>query len=196
MFKLLRRLYDWVLSFANTKYAPLALFALAFIESSFFPVPPDLLLIALAISLPKKSFKYALLCSIGSVLGGIFGYMIGYGLYDLIGVKIISYLGYENYFEIIGNLYRENAFFAILTAAFTPIPYKVFTIAAGFWKVDLITFILASIIGRSARFFIVAGLIYVFGARIKIFIDKYFSLLTITFMLLLVGGFLILKYLL
>src|SRR3989344_646645 len=110
MFKLLRRLYDWVLSWTNTKYAPLALFLLAFAESSFFPIPPDILLIALAISLPKKSFKYALLCSVGSVLGGIFGYYLGYGAYDLIGGKIINSLGYEHYFELVGNYYRENAF--------------------------------------------------------------------------------------
>jgi len=195
MFKLLRRLYDWVLSWTNTKYAPLALFLLAFAESSFFPIPPDILLIALAISLPKKSFKYALLCSVGSVLGGIFGYYLGYGAYDLIGGKIINSLGYEHYFELVGNYYRENAFLAIFTAAFTPIPYKVFTIAAGFWKINLITFVSASIFGRFLRFFIAAVLIYLFGARIKTFIDKYFNLLTIIFMLLLIGGFLIIKYL-
>ncbi len=195
MFKLLRRLYDWVLSWTNTKYAPVALFLLAFAESSFFPIPPDILLIALAISLPKKSFKYALLCSAGSVLGGIFGYYLGYGAYDLIGAKIINSLGYEHYFELVGNYYRENAFLAVFTAAFTPIPYKVFTIAAGFWKINLITFVLASIFGRSLRFFIAAVLIYLFGARIKNFIDKYFNLLTIIFMLLLIGGFLIIKYL-
>ena len=195
MFKLLRRLYDWVLSWTNTKYAPLALFLLAFAESSFFPIPPDILLIALAISLPKKSFKYALLCSVGSVLGGIFGYYLGYGAYDLIGGKIINSSGYEHYFELVGNYYRENAFLAIFTAAFTPIPYKVFTIAAGFWKINFITFILASVFGRSLRFFIAAILIYLFGARIKTFIDKYFNLLTIIFMLLLIGGFLIIKYL-
>ena len=195
MFKLLRKLYNWTLSWVHTKYGLLALFLLAFVESSFFPVPPDLLLIALAISRPKRSFKYALLCSIGSVLGGIFGYFIGYGFYDLIGAKIISALNYEHYFDIVGNYYRENAFLAVFTAALTPIPYKVFTIAAGFWKINLFTFILASIIGRSLRFFLVSTLIYLYGARIKNFIEKYFNLLTIIFMILLIGGFLIIKYL-
>ena len=195
MFKLLRKLYDWVLSWAYTKYATFALFILAFVESSFFPVPPDLLLITLSVSKPYKSFKYALLCSLGSLFGGLLGYIIGYGFYEIIGEKIISLLNYGNYFELVGNYYRENAFLAILTAAFTPIPYKVFTIAAGLWKINLITFVLASLIGRSARFFIVSTLIYFYGARIKTFIDKYFNLLTIIFMLLLIGGFLLIKYL-
>jgi len=194
-FGILRRLYNWTLSWANTKYGIIALFAIAFAESSFFPIPPDILLIALCLSLPTRAFWYALICSIGSILGGMFGYIIGFMLYDAIGARIISALGYQAYFETVGQLFAENAFLAILGAAFTPIPYKVFTIAAGFWKINLITFISASLIGRSARFFLVAGLIYYFGERIRSFIDKYFNILTIVFFVLLILGFVVIKYL-
>jgi len=194
-FGLLRKLYDWVLSWAHKKYSSLALFILAFSESSFFPIPPDVLQIALSVSKPKKSFFYALVSSIGSVLGGIFGYFIGYFLFDSIGKVIIDALGYQAQFNAVGELYTSYAFLAILTAAFTPIPYKVFTIAAGFWQVGLLPLITASIIGRSARFFLVATLFYFFGPKIKEFIDKYFNLLTIIFIMLLIGGFVAIKYL-
>jgi membrane protein YqaA with SNARE-associated domain len=194
-FGLVRRLYDWTLSWANTKYGMLALFVLAFIESSFFPIPPDILLIALCISLPSRSFFLALIASIGSVLGGMFGYYIGLAFYDTIGLWIIQTLHYEHYFQLVKGLYEANAFLSILTAAFTPIPYKVFTIAAGFFRIDFWTMVFASVIGRSARFFIVATLLFFYGERIKTFIDKYFNLLTIIFLALLIGGFLAIKYL-
>ena len=194
-FGLLRKLYDLVLSCANKKHASKALFGLAFAESSFFPIPPDVLQIALSVSKPKKSFFYALISSIGSVLGGIFGYFIGFFLFDSVGKLIIEALGYQSQFDAVGNLYKSYAFLAILTAAFTPIPYKVFTIAAGFWQVGLVPLISASIIGRSARFFLVATLFYFFGPKIKDFIDKYFNWLTIIFIVLLIGGFAAIKYL-
>lgn len=195
-FGILRRLYDWVLSWAHKKYSSAALFILSFAEASFFPVPPDVLQMALSVSRPKKSFFYALISSIGSVLGGIFGYFIGLFLFDVIGIFIINTLGYQAQFQTVGNLYKSYAFLAILTAAFTPIPYKVFTIAAGFWQVGLLPLITASILGRSARFFLVASLIYLFGPKIKEFIDKYFNLLTITFFALVIIGFIAIKYLL
>src|SRR3989338_617693 len=194
-FGLLRKLYDWVLSWAHKKHASKALFGLAFAESSFFPIPPDVLQIALSVSKPKKSFFFALISSIGSVLGGIFGYFIGFFLFDAVGKIIISALGYQAQFDAVGNLYSSYAFLAILTAAFTPIPYKVFTIAAGFWHIGLTTLIIASIIGRSGRFFLVATLFYFFGPKIKDFIDKYFNWLTIIFLVLLIGGFAAIKYL-
>jgi len=194
-FGLLRKLYDLVLSWANKKHASKALFGLAFAESSFFPIPPDVLQIALSVSKPKKSFFFALISSIGSVLGGIFGYFIGFFLFDSVGKLIIEALGYQSQFDAVGNLYKSYAFLAILTAAFTPIPYKVFTIAAGFWQVGLFPLIAASIIGRSARFFLVAALFYFFGPKIKELIDKYFNWLTIIFIVLLIGGFIAIKYL-
>jgi len=194
-FGLLKKLYNWALSWAHRKYSSVALFVLAFSESSFFPVPPDVLQIALSVSRPKKSFYYALISSIGSVLGGILGYFIGLFLFDTIGSFIINTLGYQAQFDAVGDLYKSYAFLAILVSAFTPIPYKVFTIAAGFWQVGLLPLIAASAIGRRARFFIVATLIYFFGPKIKEFIDKYFNILTIIFIILLIGGFLIIKYL-
>ena len=136
-----------------------------------------------------------MISSIGSVLGGIFGYFIGFFLFDSVGRLIIDTLGYQAQFDAVGNLYKSYAFLAILTAAFTPIPYKVFTIAAGFWQVGLVPLISASIIGRSARFFLAATLFYFFGPKIKDFIDKYFNWLTIIFIVLLIGGFAAIKYL-
>ncbi len=190
-----RKLYDWTLSWAETKYGTLALFVLAFAEASFFPVPPDILLIALCVSLNKKSFKYALICTLGSVLGGLFGYFIGYSLYDIIGVYIIQTLNYQQYFDLVGQMYASNAFVAIFAAGLTPIPYKVFTIAAGFWRIDLVTLMLASILSRGLRFFLLAGLIYLFGKKIKTFIDKYFNLLLTIGLIVLVGGFFLISFL-
>ena len=195
-FGILRKLYDWTLSWAKTPYGAVALFILAFAESSFFPIPPDILLIALCVSIPTRSFKYALICSLGSVTGGMLGYLIGLGFYETVGVWIISTLHYEHYFELVGRMYSDNAFWSILAAAFTPIPYKVFTIAAGVWKINFLTLVFASLIGRSMRFFAVAALIYFFGAKIKYFIDRYFNLLTIIFFILLIGGFILVRFLL
>jgi membrane protein YqaA with SNARE-associated domain len=194
-FSFLRKLYDWVLSWAHKRYSSAALFILAFAEASFFPVPPDVLQIALSVSKPKKSFFYALISSVGSILGGILGYLIGLFLFDTVGSFIINMLGYQAQFEVVGDLYRSYAFLAILVSAFTPIPFKVFTIAAGFWQVGLFPLIAASTIGRSARFLMVATLIYLFGPKMKEFIDKYFNLLTIILFVLLIGGFLVIKYL-
>jgi len=191
----LRQLYDWVLSWAEKKHGTTALGVLAFAESSFFPIPSDVLQLALSISKPKKAYWYALIASVFSVLGGIFGYFLGMWLYDSIGQVIISSLGYEQQFLMVGEMYKSNAFLAILAAAFTPIPYKVFTLAAGFWQVGLWPLILASVIGRSARFFFEATLIYFFGAKMKEFIDKYFGWVTLGVFLLIVLGFVAIKYL-
>lgn len=190
----LKRLYDWVLTWANTRWAVPALFVLAFAESSFFPVPPDVLLIALAMSIPRRALYYALICSIGSVLGGALGYLIGYYFMEAIGFKIIEIYGFSSQWEYVGELYNEYAAWAVGVAGFTPIPYKVFTIAGGAFQINFPVFLIASAISRSARFFIVAGLIYLFGPPIRKFIDKYFNILAILFVILLVGGFVIIKF--
>ncbi len=192
----LKRLYDWVISWGHTRYGVPALCLLAFAESSFFPIPPDVLLICLGISRPKKSFWYALLCTLFSVFGGLFGYLIGFAFYAAVGKPLISFLGYQAEFEVVGRLFQENAFWALLTAALTPIPYKVFTIAAGFWNIALLPFVIGSILGRGIRFFAVSALLFFFGGRVKVFIDKYFNLLSFVALGLLVGGFLLIKYLL
>ncbi|MDR4506810.1 MAG: DedA family protein [Candidatus Brocadiaceae bacterium] len=188
-----RRLYDWTLHWAHTPYGSIALFVLAFCESSFFPIPPDVLLMALAFSIAKKSFKYAAICSFGSILGGCFGYFIGYGLFDLAGQPILNALGLMDKFTFVKEQYTKNAFAAVAIAGFTPIPYKVFTIAAGVCTVNFWTFLIASTISRAGRFFIIAGIVFLFGPKIKGFIDKYFNILSIAFVLLIIIGFLIIK---
>ena len=191
----LRQLYNWVLSWGNSKYGILALFLFAFIESSFFPIPPDVLLMALCLSQPSKAFWYAFVTTVGSVLGGLFGYFIGYALYETIGKLIIAALGYQAAFESVGKLFAENAFLAIFGAAFTPIPYKVFTIAAGVWGIPLPIFVLASLLGRAGRFFAVSALLYFAGPKLKNFIDEYFNIVTFAAFLLLIGGFIAVRWL-
>jgi len=193
---MLRRLYDWVLHWAETPYGSWALFLLAFSESSFFPIPPDILLIALAVAIPKKSLKYALICSAGSVLGGCFGYLIGWQFMASIGTRIVDFYGLTAKVKYIEVLYNKYDAWAVAIAGFTPIPYKVFTIAAGAFKINFSVFVVASLVSRSARFFLVGGLIYIFGPSIQSFIDKYFNVLAIAFTVLLIAGFLIIKYLL
>ena len=191
---MLRGLYDWVLHWAATPYGTWALFLLALSESSFFPIPPDVLLIALAVAIPERSFKYAGICSIGSVLGGCLGYLIGWQFMTSIGEKIISFYGLNQKVAYIAELYSAYDAWAIGIAGFTPIPYKVFTISAGAFKINFWVFLMASIVSRSARFFLVGGLIYIFGSQIKLFIDRYFDILAIAFTVLLVGGFILIKF--
>ncbi|MGD9309164.1 MAG: YqaA family protein [Desulfosarcina sp.] len=192
---MLRRLYDWVLHWAATPYGTWALFLLAFAESSFFPIPPDVLLIAMCVARPDRSFKYALVCSLGSVLGGCLGYLIGWQFMTALGMRIIDFYGLTEKVAYIETLYNTYDAWAVGIAGFTPIPYKVFTIAAGMFKINFSVFVLASLASRSARFCIVGGLIYLFGPRIQRFIDRYFDLLAVAFTVLLVGSFVLVKYL-
>lgn len=194
---MLRRLYDWVLHWAETPYGVPALAILAFTESSFFPIPPDVLLIALTLSIPVNGVWYATVCSVASVLGGVFGYMIGWVFWETVRGFFFTYVFSEAIFNQVGKYYADNAFLYIFTAAFTPIPYKVFTIAAGVWhdRVSLMTLVLASALGRPLRFFLVAGLIQIFGNPMKRFIDKYFDLCSLGFVGLLVLGFIVIKWL-
>jgi len=190
-----RRLYDWVLHWADTPHGMAALFLLAFAESSFFPIPPDVLLIALCVSVKSKCFRYALICSVGSVLGGVLGFYIGVFAMDTVGSWIVSTYHLQEHFETVRSYYNNNAFFYIWLAAFTPIPYKVFTIAAGAFKVPLMTLVLASLLGRPARFFLVATVFYYLGPPAKKFIEKYFNLMTLVFGILLILGFIVIKHL-
>jgi membrane protein YqaA with SNARE-associated domain len=191
---MIRKLYDWILKWSETKYAIPALGLLSFIESSFFPIPPDILLIAIVVAAPSKWFKAALVCSVTSVFGGMFGYLIGWQFMDIIGIKIVEMYHLQPKFDKIGELYNEYQAWAVGIAGFTPLPYKVFTIAAGAFKVDFPIFVMASAVSRSARFFIVAALIYKFGPSVKALIEKYFNLFSIVFVVLLILGFVILKY--
>ncbi len=192
---LVRRLYDWVLHWAETPYGPLALGILAFAESSFFPVPPDVLLIALCVGRPDRSWRFAGICAVASVVGGIAGYGIGVFASDL-GRSIIAWFG-EHYLAQADQAFEAWGAWAVGTAGFTPIPYKVFTISAGIFhdRVPLGDFVVASALSRSARFFLVAGLIRAFGAPVKRFIDRWFNLLSVAFVVLLIGGFVVVKWL-
>ncbi|TDI95215.1 MAG: DedA family protein [Deltaproteobacteria bacterium] len=193
---MLKKLYDWVIHWAETKYGVPVMAFISFIESSIFPIPPDPLLIALGLSRPNKAILYAIICSVASVAGGLVGYLIGWTIWEIVSEFFLTYLFSVDAFNYVEIKYNENAFLAILGAAFTPIPYKVFTITAGVFKINLATFILASSIGRSARFLIEGSLIYFFGEKIRDFIEKYLNLLSIIFFILLLVGIYITKFLL
>ncbi|TNE91444.1 MAG: DedA family protein [Deltaproteobacteria bacterium] len=189
-----RRLYNWVLSWAETPYGPLALFVLSFAESSFFPIPPDPLLMALCLGAISKSFRFAALCTIASVLGGVFGYYLGYAAYEAIAQPILELYGKVDTYEEVAGKFRDQGDLAVLVAAITPIPYKVVTITAGATQMSLGPFIGASLVGRGLRFFAVAGLLWWKGEPIAAFIEKYFEILAMVFGVLLVGGFAVLKW--
>ena len=185
----LHRLYHWVLGWADRPGGTWALFGIAFAESSFFPIPPDVLLIPLALGNVRRSLWFALVCTAGSVAGAVLGYVIGSSLFASIGQPIIElYHGMDHYNEL-GQLFEDNLLVTLGTAGFTPIPFKVFTIAAGAFGVSFPAFVAISALSRGARFFLVAGLIRLFGESIRVFIEKYFNLLTIAFVVLLVLGF-------
>ncbi|OGL44880.1 MAG: cytochrome B [Candidatus Schekmanbacteria bacterium RBG_13_48_7] len=200
----IRKVYEWVLHWAETPYGEIALFILAFAESSFFPVPPDILLIALGIAVQTKAFRLALVCSIASIIGGMAGYSIGYFLWYIPRTQEFTSIAkfFFNYipgfthelFYALKEKYDLYNFWIVFTAGFTPIPYKVITITAGVFKINFPLFLIASAIGRSARFFLVGTIIYFYGDKAKQFIDKYFNMLSILFVILLILGFFILKY--
>ena len=201
----LKNLYDWVLDWSNSKWGAFALFFLSFIEASFFPIPPDVLLIALCLGARSRSFYFVIICSLGSALGAIFGYSIGYFLwwnssqdfsrFANFFFNIIPGFSTEIFYEI-KQKYEEWNFWVIFFSGFTPIPFKVFTVSAGAFNINFNLFIIASLIARSARFLIIGGLIWRFGEPIRSFIDKYFNILAFVFSFLLIGSFFIIKYLL
>lgn len=201
----IRKLYDWVLHWSQTPYGAAALFLLAFAEASFFPIPPDPLLIALVLGRRSKAFHFALNCSVASVVGAVLGYAIGYfawwyapGVFSPLAQFFFDRVpGFtESGFYTVKSLYDQYNFWIVFTAGFTPLPYKLFTITGGAFNVSLPLFLIASIVGRSARFFLVAFLIWKYGEHIKGFIDRYFNWLAIGFTALLIGGFVLVKYLL
>ncbi len=192
---IIRRLYDWVLSWADTPYGIPALFVLAVAESSFFPIPPDVLLIALALAAPTRAFRFAMWCTIGSVLGGVIGYYLGFALWSSVEPLLIPRVFSAEKFAEVTDLYNEWDLVVVFAAGFTPIPYKVFTVAAGVAKLNLLGFTLTSIVGRGGRFYLVAWLIKRYGNAARDFIDRYFNLVTLAATLLLVGAFLLLKVL-
>lgn len=201
-FHIHRFLYDWVLSWAHTPFGERALFLLSLAESSFFPVPPDVLLIALVLGKPQKWIRLATFCSVASVIGGLVGYSIGHFLwysgdsYSRLAVFFFTNVpGFTvQTFTAACQLYDVYSFWIVFTAGFTPIPYKVITITAGVANINILIFVIASAISRTLRFFLVAGLIWKFGEPINNFVNKWFNILSIVFVALIIGGFYILKY--
>ncbi|TPV94088.1 MAG: DedA family protein [Myxococcales bacterium FL481] len=192
-----RRLFDWVLSWADTPYGVPALFVLAFTESSFFPIPPDVLLMALGLAAPTRAWRFALWCTVGSVAGGAFGYYLGWAAWSAVEPWLFAHVpGFSHEkFEKVMGFYREWGVEFVFVAAFTPFPYKIFTIGAGVAKLNLPMFLGASVVGRAARFFLVALFIRYLGDAAKGFIDRYFNIITLVGTAVLIGGFAALKLL-
>lgn len=190
----IRRLYRWVVGWADHPGGGIALAVVAFTESSIFVVPPDVLLIPLAFGRPRKSFFYAGICTLASVFGGAVGYLIGFAAWSVVGEFFFRFLISESAFQRVAELYSHHTFWAVCIAGFTPIPYKVFTLAAGVFQIPFLPFLLASLVGRGGRFFLVAATIFFFGERVRGFIEKRFELFTALFVLLLVGGFLVFRW--
>ncbi len=192
---MLRRLYDWTLAKAAHPRAELWLAAFAFVEASFFPIPPHPLLGLMCLAEPNKALRFAAVATVASVLGGLLGYAIGYALYDTVGTQLLAALGMTESFPIAACYLREFGTEIIMIKGATPIPFKLLTITAGFIAMPLVPFILASVVSRAISFMIVGLLFRLFGAPIKRFIDKYLGLVTIGFVVLVVGGFLALTFL-
>jgi len=192
---MIRRLYDWTLSLAQSPYALWALACVAFIESSVFPIPPDILMIPMILAMPSRAFLIAGICTVSSVLGGLFGYYIGYGLFESVGRPVLEFYGKDKYFDEFRSRYNEWGAWAVLIAGITPFPYKVITILSGTTALSLPVFIVASIVARGLRFFVVAALLWKFGAPIRDFIERRLGLVFVVFVVLLLGGFVLLRFL-
>jgi membrane protein YqaA with SNARE-associated domain len=192
---MLRRFYDWMIAISASPKATWAMAAVAFAESSFFPFPPDVMLVPMSVAQPRKAWFYAAVCTVASVLGGIVGYFIGYLLYDSVGKWLIDAYGYEHGVEEFRHLYAEWGAWIILIKGLTPIPYKLVTITSGFAGYNLGWFVVLSVITRGLRFFVLAGILNYFGEPIRAFMEKNLGLVTAGFVLILVAGVVATKYL-
>jgi len=191
---MIRRFYDWTVSMAQSPYALWALAFVAFLESSVFPIPPDLLMIPMILARPSRAFLIATVCLVSSVLGGMLGYWIGYGLFESVGRPVLEFYGKDAYFEEFRANYNAWGAWAVLIAGVTPFPYKVITILSGTTALSLPVFIAASIVARGLRFFIVAALLWKFGTPIRDFIERRLGLMFTLFVVILLGGFLLVRY--
>ena len=192
---MLRRVYDWTMDFAAKRNAMWALFVISFIESSIFPIPPDILLIPMVLAAREKAWKIAGVCTLGSVLGGIAGYAIGYYLFQSVGMPLLELYGKAEKFAEFQGMYNEWGAWVVGMAGLTPFPYKVITIASGVTHLDLVTFIVASILSRGLRFYLEALMLWYFGEPIRDFVEKYLGWLVTIGFVVLFGGFLAVKYL-
>lgn len=192
---MIRRLYDWTLSLSAHRHALWALAFVSFVESSFFPIPPDLLMIPMILAMPSRAWLIALVATVSSVVGGLFGYFIGAVLFDTVGQWIFDLYGKEDAVTAFNDRFNEWGAWAVLVAGVTPFPYKVITIMSGWTGLSIPVFIVASIVARGLRFFVLAALLWKFGPPIRTFIEKYLGLLFTAFVVLLLGGFYVLRYL-
>jgi len=191
---MMQRLYDWMMQKARSRAAPQALFWVSFIESSFFPIPPDVMLIPMVMADRMKAWAYATVATVGSVIGGVLGYGIGYFFFEQIGRPILVFYGKAESFQKFVEWFNEWSVWIIVIKGATPFPYKVLTITAGVTHMPILEFMLASVIARAMRFYLVAGLLYFFGEPIRDFIEKRLTLVTTAFVVLLVLGFVAIKY--
>ncbi|NJM34137.1 MAG: DedA family protein [Rhodomicrobium sp.] len=191
---MLRRLYNWTMSFAGKRNARRAMATISFAESSFFPIPPDVLLIPMILADRGRAWQLAAICTVASVLGGVFGYAIGALLYDTVGAWLVNLYGYEDKMASFRDAYAKWGMWIVLLAGFTPIPYKVFTIASGLAAYDLLPFVIFSFIGRGGRFFLLAALLYFYGDPIRGFIEKRLEILTVGVAVVGILGFVFLSY--
>lgn len=192
---IVRSIYDWMINLSASPKALWFLAIVAFAESSFFPIPPDIMLIPMVLAMPQKAWKIAGVATVSSVVGGFFGYGIGVFFFDLIARPILNFYGYMQQFDVFKEYYHQWGAWIVFGAGITPFPYKIITIASGVVGLDLFTFTIASIIARGMRFYLVAWLLKKYGAPMKIFIEKNLGVLSVLFLVLLVGGFAALKYL-
>ncbi len=192
---MLRRLYDWTLSLAASPHAMWALAIVAFIESSVFPIPPDVLMIPMIIARPRAAFRIAAVATVASVAGGLAGYWIGYGLFESVGRPVLEFYGKDAYFDDFATNYNAWGAWAVLIAGVTPFPYKVITILSGSTGLNIWVFMTASVIARGLRFFVVAALLWKFGAPIRDFIERRLGLMFTLFVVILLGGFYAVRYL-
>lgn len=190
-----KAVYDYMLRLAADKHAMLFLFIVAFAESSFFPIPPDIMLIPMILATPFKAYRIAGVATAASVIGGYFGYLIGVYGYDLIAKPILNFYGYMAQFDVFKGYYHEWGAWIVFGAGLTPFPYKVVTIASGAVHLDLAVFTIASVLSRGGRFFLVAWLLKKYGVPMKVFIEKHLGKLSVLFVVLLVGGFALIKFL-
>ena len=190
---LLRSLYNWTLKKAEHKYSSWVLSIVSFAESSFFPIPPDILLIPMIIAKRTKAWTYAFICTLSSVFGGVVGYAIGFFLFNSIGILIVEFYHLTNSFNTFENYYKEYGMLIVLGAGFTPFPFKFITIASGVFSLNIFLFIFTAFIARGFRFYLLAILLFIFGEKIKFLIDKYFNILAVLFFILLIGSFMLIK---
>lgn len=193
--KIIRTVYDGMLALSSSPRAMLFLFIVAFAESSFFPIPPDIMIIPMVLATPNKAWRIAGLATVASVVGGYFGYGIGVFLFDQIAKPLLSFYGYLHQFDVFKDYYHQWGAWIVFGAGITPFPYKVITIASGVVGLNLVTFTIASILARGMRFYLIAWLLKKWGAPMKEFIEKNLGILSVLFLVLLIGGFVLIKYL-